>query len=225
MAKDDDLLDAYSVAVMAAVDAVAPAVVKVDVESASSTGGSTPPLNRRVGIRFRVRCRRAHSHQQSRRRRRTAHHRDNTRSGATERRPCGRRPTHGPGGPARVVRRASGGASRRLLESSPRAAGHCHRQSIRIPAHGHGRRGERAGPIATRAHGATHREPDSNGRRTQSRQLRWAARGERRRRRRCEHGRDSGRPGHRVRRTDHHGQQSDLRNPALWPRPSELSRA
>ena len=39
MAKDDDLLDAYSVAVMAAVDAVAPAVVKVDVESASSTGG------------------------------------------------------------------------------------------------------------------------------------------------------------------------------------------
>ena len=39
MAKDDDLLDAYSVAVMAAVDAVAPAVVKVDVESASSTVG------------------------------------------------------------------------------------------------------------------------------------------------------------------------------------------
>ena len=39
MTKDDDLLDAYSVAVMAAVDAVAPAVVKVDVESASPTGG------------------------------------------------------------------------------------------------------------------------------------------------------------------------------------------
>lgn len=39
MLRDDDLLDAYSRAVMAAADAVAPAVVRVDVEAAPSASG------------------------------------------------------------------------------------------------------------------------------------------------------------------------------------------
>jgi S1-C subfamily serine protease len=52
MAKDDDLLDAYSVAVMAAVDAVAPAVVKVDVESAAPTGGRRRPGGSGSGFVF-----------------------------------------------------------------------------------------------------------------------------------------------------------------------------
>jgi S1-C subfamily serine protease len=52
MAKDADLLDAYSVAVMAAVDAVAPAVVKVDVESDAPTGGRRRPGGSGSGFVF-----------------------------------------------------------------------------------------------------------------------------------------------------------------------------
>ena len=53
MPANDDLLDAYSRAVMGAVDRVGPAVVKVDVESAVAgeprkrrrTGGGRPPVS------------------------------------------------------------------------------------------------------------------------------------------------------------------------------------
>jgi S1-C subfamily serine protease len=38
MVRDDELLDTYSRAVMAAVDAVAPAVVQVDVEASPASG-------------------------------------------------------------------------------------------------------------------------------------------------------------------------------------------
>ena len=113
------LLDAYSRAVMDAVDRVGPAVVKVDVEAAAPpAGGRAAARWRRHRIGLRLRARRAGAHQQPRRRRRAGDSRDDARRRAAHRGPRRRRPAHRPGAccasPPRALHAAPLGDSTRL---------------------------------------------------------------------------------------------------------------
>ena len=200
---DNDLLDAYSRAVIDAVELVAPAVVSVDVHKRGTRPATVPGAGgQRLGVRL---CRRRPDpHQQPRGRARLGDR------GRPSGRPRGARRPDRPG--SRYRRRRAqdqrpGTERRRLRRFSgapSRAAGHRARQPVWLPALRVGRRRERARTDAARAIRPTHRSGDSDRRGTQSRQLGRTARQQRGTGRRREHRHHCRRPGTELRGADQH---------------------
>ena len=170
---DAVLLDAYSTAVAAAVDRVAPAVAHLRVEG-SRRGRRR--ARRRHRIRFPDHAGWLPPHQQPRgrrcgRRRGDAVRRAHRERGGRRRR-SGFRPRRAQGG--RV--QSSLVQARRLSPPSRRADRHRDRQPVRFPPHGHRGHRQRPRPLDACAHGSPPRQHPADGRRAQSGQLRRTAR-------------------------------------------------
>ena len=140
-AADGELLDAYSTAVIGAVDKAGPSVVHIAVKTARAA--------RAAGLGLRRVCGRAHLHQQPCRLGRQDHQvgtrRRAARSGAHHRR--GSRYRHRRHPHRRKSERGTAGAAR-FQGDQARPARHCHRQSSGLRADGDDGRHQRHWPLA-----------------------------------------------------------------------------
>ena len=161
---DHELLDAYSRAVIHAVERVAPAVVSINVGAPSTAKRSRAQAGTGSGFVFTpdgLVLTNSHVVEGAAIEVTLPDGRDSrpTSSGTTATRPGG----------AQV---SAPDLSRRSLAIRRAAAGTARdrgRQSVRLPAHGHGRCRQRARPLAAGAYGAPDRERDPDRRRAQSR--------------------------------------------------------
>ena len=181
-AEDLALLDAYSRAVIGAVDRVGPAVLHLQVTGSERT-------RQRQRLRRRLHPRRLCPDQQPRRQRRRARSRRPFPTGAAS------APTWSatiPDTDLAVLRLDGDGAglrpARRFAPAAGRPAGRRDRQPVRLSMHGDGRRRQRARPLAAHPLRPADRQRDPDRRGAQPGQFRRAAGHRRGRGRRHQHG-------------------------------------